>query len=150
MASYGVKMNISSVETTQLISRVIVSGDYQAAVFTMWSSPTPDQGYVFLATPANPNGISLNYSRYDDPEIVSALDAFRASGDPQQRIEDMKRVQKSLAKNLQVLFLARQINAFVYANNVHGFTAPVFPGTDVKASNPFPTTPFATYAWKST
>jgi hypothetical protein len=58
-------------------------------------------------------------------------------------------VQKSLAKNLQVLFLARQINAFVYANNVHGFTAPVFPGTDVKAYNPFPTTPFVTYAWKS-
>jgi hypothetical protein len=25
----------------------------------------------------------------------------------------------------------------------------VFPGTDVKAYNPFPTTPFVTYAWKS-
>ena len=46
-----------------------------------------------------------------------------------------------------MLFLARQINAFVYANNVHGFTAPVFPGTDVKAYNPYPATPFYTYAW---
>jgi peptide/nickel transport system substrate-binding protein len=149
MATYGVKMNIESVETNELTSRVILSGNYQAAVFVMWSAPTPDQGYIFLATPANPNGISLNYSRYDDPEVVAALDAFRASGDPKERIEDMKRVQKSIAKNLQVFFLAREINAFVYANTVHGFTASVFPGTDVKASVPYPTTPFYTYVWKS-
>ena len=61
----------------------------------------------------------------------------------------MKRVQQSLAKNLQVFFLAHQINAFVYANSVHGFTAPVFPGTQVKAYVPYPTTPFYTYVWHS-
>jgi hypothetical protein len=60
----------------------------------------------------------------------------------------MTQVQKELAKNLQVLFLTHQRGAWAYANGVHGFTAPVAPGTDVKVYNPYPTTPFATYVWK--
>ena len=148
MASYGVKMNIQSVETTQLISRVIVSGDYQASIFVLWSSPTPDQGYVFIATPPNPNGISLNYTRFDDPGITKALDDFRATGDPKARIEAMKTVQKELARNLQVLFLSHAVTAWVYGDDVHGFTAPVVPGTQTRVYNPYPTTPFYSWVWR--
>ncbi len=148
LADANIKMEISAVETTQLITRVIVSGDYQAAYFVLWSSPTPDQGYVFIATPPNSNGISLNFSRYDDPALTAALDEFRATSDARKRIDAMTKVQQQLAKNLQVVFLAHQRSAFVYANDVHGFTSTVFPGTQVSAFNPYPVTPFFTSAWK--
>jgi peptide/nickel transport system substrate-binding protein len=144
---YGIKLKIEATDQTTLITRVIASGDYQAAGFVIWSSPTVDQGYVFLATKANMDGVSLNYPRFDDPELVAGMDDFRATIDPAQRVEAMTRVQKSLAKNLQVLFLTHVRLVVAYGNDVHGFGANTFPDSEVDAYSPYPTTPFFTHVW---
>jgi peptide/nickel transport system substrate-binding protein len=143
----GIKMDIMSVETTQLITKVIVSGDYQAAAFVMWSSPSVDQGYIFVATKANPNGLSLNYPRYDDPDITAAMNDFRATTDQGKRIAAMTRVQQDLAKDLQMLFLAHLRTALAYRNNVHGFQASSFPDSADRAYSPYPITPFFARVW---
>jgi ABC-type transport system substrate-binding protein len=147
LGKVGIKMDIMSVETTQLITKVIVSGDYQAAAFVMWSSPSVDQGYIFVATKANPNGLSLNYPRFDDPDLTAAYNDFRATTDQAKRVAAMTRVQQGLAKDLQMLFLAHLRTAIAYRNNVHGFRAGAFPDSTDPAYSPYPITPFYTRVW---
>ena len=147
LAQYGIKMNIEPTEQTTLITRVIVSGDYQAAGFVMWSSPSVDQGYIFLATKANPDGLSLNYPRFDDPDITAAMDDFRSTIDPAKRVEAITRVQKRLAEDLQVLFLSHVRLSIAYRNDIHGFGENTFPDSDVHAYAQYPTTPFFTHVW---
>ncbi len=147
-AAIGVKVRIETIEQTVMIRRVIASGDYQASGFLVWSSPTPDRAYIFLATKANANGLSLNFSRFDDAALSAAMDDFRAAADPQKRIDAIKVVQKELAKNLQVLFLVHNRSAFAYSLKVHGVRATTFDGTDRPAYTPYVTSPFITAAWK--
>lgn len=145
----GIGVDIQTVDLPTVITRVVATGDYQAAAFAMWSSPSPDQGYIFVATPANPNGLSLNYSRLDDPELKAAMDAFRATGDQAGQKQAMDRVQQRLGADLQMVFLTHSTTAFQYATDVHGFTHSYFPGTTTLAIGPYATTPFYTHVWVS-
>jgi peptide/nickel transport system substrate-binding protein len=149
LGALGLKVDLQAIEQTQLIRTVVATGDYQAAGFVLRSTPSPDQAYVFLATKANPTGISLNFSRYDDPELTAAMNAYRSTADQTARIDAIKTVQKELAKNLQVIFLAHQRGAFSYQNGLHGLQDTTYPGTDQRAFSPYPNTPFYTFAWKS-
>jgi peptide/nickel transport system substrate-binding protein len=148
-ADFGVKVNVQAVEQTQLLSKVIVAGDYEATWFTLWSSPSPDRSYLFLALPPAATGLSLNFSRFDDPTIRDALDRFRSTTNQQTRFETIKVEQQSLAKNLQVLFIVHSHAGFEYSNRAHGLRSTFFPGTDRQAYSPYVTTPFLTTAWKS-
>lgn len=145
---FGVKINLQAIEQTQMVNKVVATGDFQASGFVLWSAPNPDRSYIFLATKANPTGLSLNFSRYDDAPITAAMNDFRATLDPQQRIADVKTVQQELAKNLQVLFLVHNRSAYVYNNTIHGAHGITFAGTDRTASAPYPTTPFWASMWR--
>lgn len=144
----GMKVTIQAQEQTQLIQRVIATGDYEASGFTLWTSPTPDQSYIFLATKPVANGLSLNFSRFDDPELTAAMNEFRAAALPEKRIAAMKKVQQSLAKNAQVLFLVHNRSAFAYSNHTHGVRKATFPGSETLAYSPYITTPFLTFTWR--
>lgn len=145
----GIQVELQAIEQTQLIRSVVASGDYQAAGFLLRGSPSPDQSYVFIATKAVPNGLSLNFTRYDDPEIVAGMDAFRAAGDPQTRVQAVAGVQKRLASAVPMIFLVNARTAFVASNTVHGLQATTFAGSDTPAQAPSPTTPFYAFMWKS-
>jgi peptide/nickel transport system substrate-binding protein len=149
LAELGIKVDLQAIEQTQLIRTVVVSGDYQAAGFVLRSSPSPDQAYIFLATKANPTGLSLNFSRLDDPELTAAMDAFRAAGDPQTRVDAIKKVQQRLAIGLPMIFLVHSRAGFAYQNNVHGMQATTYPDTDRPAFAPYANTPFYALAWKT-
>lgn len=144
----GITANLQAIEQTQLIRNVVVTGDYQAAGFLLRGAPSPDQSYIFLATKANATGISLNFTRHDDPEVTAAMDDFRAAGDPQQRVEAIATVQRRLAAEVPMVFLVNNRVGFVASNVVHGLRATTFPGTEVPAAAPYPVTPFFTSAWK--
>jgi peptide/nickel transport system substrate-binding protein len=148
LAGAGITVDVKAVEQTQLIRSVIVSGAYQAAGFVLRSSPTPDQSYVFLATKANPKGLSVNFSRLDEPDLTTAMAAFRAAADPKSRVEAVKTVQKQLAENLPVIFLSHMRAALVAQNGVEGLHGTTYPGTDKETYAPYPNTPFYTFAWK--
>jgi peptide/nickel transport system substrate-binding protein len=148
LGALDIKADLQTMDQTTLIRTVVATGDYQSAGFVLRSSPSPDQAYVFLATKANPTGISLNFTRFDDAKLTDAMNDFRAAGDPQTRVNDMKVVQQELATNLQMIFLVHSRAGFAYQNAVHGLQATTYPGGDKQAMAPYPNTPFFTFAWR--
>jgi ABC-type transport system substrate-binding protein len=148
LGALDIKADLQTMDQTTLIRTVVATGDYQSAGFVLRSAPSPDQAYVFLATKANPNGISLNFTRFDDAKLTDAMNDFRAAGDPQTRVADMKVVQQELATNLQMIFLVHSRAGFAYQNAVHGLQATTYPGSDKPAMAPYPNTPFFTFAWR--
>jgi peptide/nickel transport system substrate-binding protein len=144
----GITVDLKGIEQTQLIRTVVATGDYQSAGFLLRSAPTPDQSYIFLATKANKDGLSLNFTRLDDPTLTSAMDAFRAAGDPKTRIDSIKTVQKELAANLPIIFLVHSRAGLATQPAVQGLHATTYPGTDKETFAPYANTPFYTFAWK--
>ena len=63
-------------------------------------------------------------------------------------IEAWKKVQKRMATNLDRIFLVHNRGAIVFSNQVHGFAASTFPGTQDRAFAPTITNPFYTAVWK--
>ena len=148
LADVGIKANLQAIEQTELIRTVVASGDYQASGFVLRSAPSPDQANVFLATKANPAGLSLNFARLDDPALTAAMGDFRAAAEPAARVDAVKKVQQSLARNLPMIFLVHVRAGFVYQNHVHGMQATTYPDTEKPAFSPYPNTPFFANAWK--
>jgi len=145
---FGVEVQLQSIEQTTLITRVL-GGDFQASGFILFSTPSLDKAYVFIATqPVPPPGLSLNFTRNDNPNITKAMDESRTTLDKAKQAEAYKKVQKELAKDLDRIFLVHNVGSIVYRNNVHGVRATTFPGTDVPAWSGFLTTPFFTSTWK--
>jgi peptide/nickel transport system substrate-binding protein len=145
---FGVEVELQAIEQTQLITRVL-GGDYQASGFVLFSSPTLERGYVFIATEPQPQGISLNFTRNLNPNVKAAMDEARATDDPAKQRDAYKKVQKELAKDLDKIFLVHNVGAIVYRNNVHGVRNTHFPDTDVPAYGGWATSPFLTATWKS-
>lgn len=146
MAAAGIEMSLEPVEQTVLINNVL-AGRYQASGFALFSTPTLDRAYPFVAGDVPPTGLSLNISRYLDPELTGAMDAARTTADPAKQAEAYRTVQRRFAQDLQILFFAHRLRAVAYANRVHGLRDTTVPGTDVVAYAGVYTTPFLTAAW---
>ncbi len=143
---FGVEVELQQIEQAALINRVL-GGDYQASGFVLWSAPTLERGYIFLATDPQ-DGISLNYTRNANPRIKAAMDEARTTDDPAKQKEAYNKVQKELAIDLDKIFLVHNVGAVVYRNNVHGVRNTKFPDTDIPAYAGWYTTPFLTRIWK--
>ena len=143
----GIVTEIQPLERAAGINKVIVTGDYQASYFNMWSAPAPDKGYFFVATKANPNGLSLNYSRLDDLDLTTAFDEYRATTDPGRQKAALTTVQRQLAKNVPMIFLNTARLLFMYDTRVHGFNANSYPGSKTHATGAAVATPFYTQVW---
>lgn len=143
---FGVTVEVKQVEQVKSITDVL-NGDYQAGFFAMFSSPTLDSGYNFIATEPAPSGISTNYTKLYDPEITRAMDAARATDDPQEQVDQYDTVQRRMATNLDRIFLYHVRSADAFTNEVHGFTAATFPGTTESAIASDITYPFLTDIW---
>jgi ABC-type transport system substrate-binding protein len=143
---FGVVVEVKQVEQVKSITDVL-SGDYQAGFFAMFSSPTLDTGYNFIATEPSPTGISTNYTRLFDPEITAAMDAARATDDRQAQVDQYEIVQRRMAANLDRIFLYHVRSADAFTNEVHGFTAATFPGSSERAVALDITYPFFTDIW---
>ena len=125
----------------------MLGGDYQAGFFAMFSAPSLDSGYSFIATQPSPSGISLNYTRLFDPEITRAMDAARSTDDVNERVAQYAIVQRRMAENLDRIFLYHVRGAGGFTNDVHGFTTATFPDTDERAVAADITYPFYTSMW---
>lgn len=143
---FGVEVELQQVEQTTLITRVL-GGDFQASGFVLWSSPSLERGYIFIASEPKP-GLSLNFTRNVNPNVKAAMDEARTTDDPAKQAEAYKKVQKEMAKDLDKIFLVHNVGAVVFRNNVHGVRHTKFPNTDVPAYGGWPTTPFLTTTWK--
>jgi peptide/nickel transport system substrate-binding protein len=132
-AEAGIEVEIQAMEQTQLITRVL-TGDYQAAGFILFSSPTFDRAYPFIATQSAPYpAISLNFTRNDNQTITDAMDAARETDDPEGQLEAFRIVQEEMAKDLDRIFLVHNVGGMAYTNDVHGFLQAKFPDTEEEA-----------------
>lgn len=132
-AEFGVEVELQAMEQTQLITRVL-TGDYQAAGFVLFSAPNFDRAYPFIATPSAPYpSLSLNFTRNDNPRIVEAMDEARATDDLEEQVEAYRKVQEEMAKDLDRIFLVHNVGGIAYTNRVHGVRAATFPDSDAEA-----------------
>lgn len=146
MTEAGIDVRIEAIEQSSMVGRVL-GGDYQASGFALFSTPTLDRAYAFIATPVPAQGLSLNMSRYEDPELTAAMDRARATEDPQARADAYRDVQRRLAAGNQLVFLSHRLRAIEYANGVHGIDDTTVPGVDTVAYAGLYTSPFLTATW---
>ncbi len=145
----GIDVEIEPIEQTQLITRVL-TGDYQASGFILFSSPTFDRAYPFIATPSSPApAISLNFTRNDNPVITEEMNKARATDDREEQVTAYRVVQEEMAKDLDRIFLVHNVGGVAYANEVHGFRNITFPDTDEEAIPGYGlSSPFTTTVWR--
>lgn len=144
----GIEMRIEGGESASIITRVI-TGDYQASTFGMWSAPNLDKGYPFVATEPVEGGLSLNYTKLVDPELVDAMNAARATDDEAEQTEAWKKAQQRMAANLDRIFVVHPRYAIASIPRVHGFTKATLPDSDLRAFNPTAVNPFLATVWMS-
>jgi ABC-type transport system substrate-binding protein len=141
----GIAVQISSLEPNVSISKLL-KRDYQAAVSGFLSAPTLDQSHIFYEKPP---GAITNFTGVDDPQLLGALDAARASGDRSVWIEQYKVVQQRMAANLDRIFTFPFADGLAYGNDVHGVTQGTFPGTTTTAYAGTVAVPIGVATWKS-
>lgn len=78
----GIDLQVEALENSALIGKVIL-GDYQAALFPIYSSPDPDQNWYFWSseTAQGPGKISINFTQYSTPQMDADLLRGRESAD---------------------------------------------------------------------
>lgn len=146
LATVGIKADLQLVEQSAMASKVLTS-DYQASAFVLFSSPTLDRSYSWIASRPPESGLSLNFTRYYDPELTAALDASRATGDGAARDDDYRTVQRRMAADVQMVFLARRVRAVASDNQTFGLLDTTFPEGGGPAYAGLYSTPFTAAAW---
>ena len=84
MQQAGAKMTLKPEDQVTLIQDVIL-GNYQSTAFQLFGAVTLDTMFVFIVnTTIKPvGGLSLNFTRYDDPVLTQAMLDARKTGDVQ-------------------------------------------------------------------
>ena len=76
---------------------------------------------------APPGQLSLNFTRNSDPVLTQALDDARKTSDRTEQNAQYKIVQDQMAKDLNMIFIAHNIDAIVYSNSTHGLVDQTLP-----------------------
>lgn len=122
-AKAGIEASIEQVPQATLIFRV-VTRDYQASDWRNWAQPDPDPDFQWWHSSSvrpREEGLSLNVSHFQDPEIDAALETARASSDNAERDEAYAVVGRRLAEEVPYIFLGRNIWAIGATDSTHGF-----------------------------
>jgi ABC-type transport system substrate-binding protein len=124
----GVTVEIESLDAPSLTLQ-IVTGEYEAAIFSLFNSPDPDGDYHFW-DPTNitdPGQFSLAFTRYQNDDLKAAMDAARKTTDPAARAEQYAIVWREIAENVPVIWLWHTQQVVITRQGVHGmdtFTLP--------------------------
>ena len=112
------KLTLKIEDQPTLIQDVIL-GNYQASGFVLFGTNTLDVNYVFISnkTVAPPGQLSLNFTRNSDPVLTQALDDARKTSDRTEQNAQYKIVQDQMAKDLNMIFIAHNIDAIAYSNS---------------------------------
>jgi peptide/nickel transport system substrate-binding protein len=123
-AEVGIDAQIEKIEQSDLIARVVI-GDYQVADWRNFGSPEADGDWHWWHSESiSPKPkISPNVARLADPQIDAALDAARASTDPQVDDEQYQVVAKRLGDQVPYLFLGRTVWVLAARPDVNGLYA---------------------------
>lgn len=101
-----------------------ISDDFQALAWAQFSAIDPDGERSFFRS-----GGPLNWSNLVSPRIDAALDAGRATADPDARFEAYAEFQRALAEELPMIFVDHLNGVEAVASNprVHGIAERTLP-----------------------
>jgi len=147
MEDIGVKLTLRIEDQATLIQDIIL-GNYQASGFVLFGANTLDVNYVFISnkTVAPVGQLSLNFTRNSDPVLTQALDDARKTSDRAAQNAQYKIVQDQMAKDLNMIFIAHNIDAIVYSNSTHGLVGQTLPDGSTAQTSAVPN---LGSAWKS-
>jgi peptide/nickel transport system substrate-binding protein len=117
----GIKASLQGVDQATFITQV-VSGHYQVAMFTIYSSPDPDQNHYFwsAATAAPEGQVAINFTRYTTPKMEADLKVGRQSpvfATRKAAYDDLVRQLNTAAVNIWTFSTPYSLIA---AHDVHG------------------------------
>ncbi|MDZ7732440.1 MAG: ABC transporter substrate-binding protein [Acidimicrobiia bacterium] len=122
LADAGITMEIKRVEQTTLILDAI-SGNYEATAWTFLGGSHPDSIYPFVhGSNADADELALAITAVDNPAINEALDAARATDDPEAQREEWLTVQSEMASDIGYLYIVHTEGALIARNEVRGVT----------------------------
>lgn len=117
----GMDVEVETFEQSELIN-LAITGDFQAINWRLFGSPDPDGELVWLhSRHANPVGeISLNFSRMENPVVDAALEAGRATDDPEVRAASYQTLAEQVNTSLPFVWLQQTLWALVARSSVQG------------------------------
>ena len=121
----------AKVETAdeKVITAKVVSGGYEAILYTFWDRPDPDAmaHYWSGENTSPPEVLGLNFARFKSSTVDDALAKGRATTDQKTRVEQYKRIWNDFAENQYILWLFHSQWAIAYGTRVQdigNFTLP--------------------------
>ena len=117
----GVEVELKTTEQGTFIADA-VTGNYDANLWRQFGAADPDGDYLWWTSKnANPIGqLSLNMARLSDEQVDAALDAARASDDPEVRREAYSALQKRQSELVPYVWLGHSQWAVGAADDVRG------------------------------
>ncbi len=109
----GVQVTLATVDLPQLVDRVLVKKNFDAAVWVAQEYPDPDGLYEGFHSRGR-----FNYMKYSNPKVDSLLQLARVNADPKVRMESYQEVNRILAEDAPVVFLMRKVGAVIYKPSV--------------------------------
>jgi peptide/nickel transport system substrate-binding protein len=100
----GITATVNAVEQGQFIVDA-VTGAYQANLWRQFGATDPDADYLWWHKSNVVDPIALNIARFANDELSAALDAARATPDPEVRREQYKIVQDVWADQVPYVWL---------------------------------------------
>jgi peptide/nickel transport system substrate-binding protein len=124
----GITVSIESLDAGTLTLN-IVTGKYEAALFSLFNAPDPDGDYHFW-DPTNitePGQFSLAFTRFQNDSLKEAMDAARATIDEEARAAEYAKVWHIVATQFPIIWLWHTQFVIVARNSVHGIEDFVLP-----------------------
>ena len=123
-AEAGIHANIESLESTAFIGRA-VKGDYNAALFQLYSSPDPDQNHYFWSkdTIKGYGGVNINFTQFSNDQMEADLATGRTSGYPDVRKQAYDDLVTQLNQSAVNIWLYWTPYSIVADKSVHGLQA---------------------------
>jgi peptide/nickel transport system substrate-binding protein len=120
----GIESTIENTESASFIQKVI-AGNYQVALFPIYTSPDPDQNWYFWSstTAKGPGTISINFSQFKSPAIDADLAKGRESADPAVRKAAYSDLVKQLNADAVNIWLYWTPYSLIADQRVHGLDA---------------------------
>lgn len=109
----GVQARLAPLDLPQLVERVLVKKNFEAATWVAQEYPDPDGLFEGFHSRGR-----FNYMRYANPKVDALLELARVNADPQARLESYQQVNRMLAEDAPVIFLMRKVGAIIHKPSV--------------------------------
>jgi peptide/nickel transport system substrate-binding protein len=130
----GMQVEINVVDQGSYITDAVL-GNYQANLWRQFGANDPDAEYLWWhESNIDEEGISLNIARFGNAELSAALDAARATPDPDERAAQYEIVQRVWAEETPYIWLHTTTWLIAADNNVRDFWNNKLPDTGNVAS----------------